>query len=127
MGVWAGTLSSSDFFLLRYSLFIINQWFNSLAHVDMTYICWESRRRTSWKSIISSAYKWYLIVGYLFIIWDIGIIYIIKSKGPNTEPWGTPEVNRAGFDWELPIFIEKVLFLMDIYHCKAILHKPNIN
>ena len=28
------------------------------------------------------------------IYWNnIGIIYIIKSKGPNTEPWGTPEVN----------------------------------
>ena len=86
MGVWAGTLSSSDFFLLRYSLFIINQWFNSLAHVDMISICWESRGGTSWKSIISSAYTWYLIVGYLFMKWDIGIIYIIKSEGPNTDP-----------------------------------------
>ena len=34
---------------------------------------------------------------------DIGIIYIIKSKGPNTEPRGTPEVNRAAFDTKLPI------------------------
>ena len=35
---------------------------------------------------MSSAYKWCLIVGYLFMICDIRIIYIIKSKGPNTEP-----------------------------------------
>ena len=91
----------------------------------MTYICWESSGGTSWKSIISSAYKCYLIVGYLFMIWDIGIIYIIKSKGPTTEPWGTPEVNRAGFDRKLPILKEKVIFLIkDIIHCKAILHKP---
>ena len=110
MGVWAGTLSSSYFFLLRYSLFIIKQRFNSLAHVDMTFICWKSSGGTSWKSIISSAYKWYLIVGYLFMIWDIGIIYIIKNKGPNTDHWGSPEVYRAGFDRELPILIEKVLF-----------------
>ena len=47
---------------------------------------------------MSSADKWYLIVVYLFMICDIGIIYTIKSKGPNTEPWGTTEVNRAGFN-----------------------------
>ena len=75
MGVWAGTISSSDFFLLRYSLFIINQWFNSLAHVDITSICWESSGGTSWNSIISSAYKWYLIVGYLFMIYWNNIYY----------------------------------------------------
>ena len=44
------------------------------------------------------------------MILDIGIIYIIKNKGPNTDHWGTPEVNRAGFDRELSILIEKVLF-----------------
>ena len=48
-----------------------------------------------------------------------------KSKGPNTELWGTPEVNRVEFDRELPILIEKVLFLInDINHCRAIVHKP---
>ena len=59
------------------------------------------------------------------MIWNIGIIYIIKSKGPNTDPWGTPEVNRAGLDTYLPILIDKVMFLIkDINNCRAILHKP---
>ena len=49
----------------------------------------------------------------------------MKSKGPNTDPRGTPEVNRAGFDRELPILIEKVLFLInDINYCRAIVHTP---
>ena len=48
-----------------------------------------------------------------------------KSKGPNTDPWGTPEINRARIDKELPILIEKVMFLInDINHCKAIVHTP---
>ena len=70
---------------------------------------------------MSSVYKWYLIVWYLFMICDIGIIYIIKSEGSNTEPWGTPEINRAGFDTELPILVEKVIFLInDINHWRVI-------
>ena len=51
----------------------------------MTSICWESSEWISWYSIMLSAYKWYLIIGYLFMIWDIGIIYIIKSKGTNAD------------------------------------------
>ena len=46
---------------------------------------------------MSSAYKWYLMVGYLVMIYDIGIIYIIISKEPNTDPRRTPEVNRVRF------------------------------
>ena len=64
---------------------------------------------------MSSAYNWYLIVGYLFMICDIRIIYIINSKGPNTEPWGILEVTRAGFLYRITNFNRKSSILYKGY------------
>ena len=43
---------------------------------------------------MSSAYKWYLTCLNCLITLESGIIYMINSSGPSTDPWGTPVSNE---------------------------------
>ena len=64
----------------------------------------------------------YVISIKIIFIYDIEIIYIIKSKGPNTDHWDTSEVNCDGLDNEVT---DKIVFsIQNINQCRAMSHIP---
>ena len=73
-----------------------------------------------------SAYKWWLIFSKLEINLLRGCVYKINTRGPRTEPWGTPNDRGIGDDKEP--FILTDWFRPDIYDLnqfKIVLEKPN--
>ena len=48
-------------------------------------------------SCVSSANKWYNVL-WCLMTWPNGVMYMVNSTGPNTEPWGTPYFNTVGWD-----------------------------
>ena len=58
---------------------------------------------------MSSAYKLYLILGNLFIIYLMGSRYMENKVGDKIEPCGTPCLSLYGLDIVVFILMEKVL------------------
>ena len=75
----------------------------------------------SWQSL---SYIWYCSPCLLMIL-PRGNIYIVKRIGPNTDPWGTPQVNGELF--EFTPFIRTDCFLSERYdlnHWRATSRTP---
>ena len=71
--------------------------------------CISSRLRgNSTYSWVSSAYMWYLTL-YLANIELIGMQYMVKRRGPRTDPWGTLHSSRCCRETTSPILIASVL------------------
>ena len=82
----------------------------TITVVDWMYLFMDNKNTI--KSWQSSAYIWYCSPCLLMIL-PRGNIYMVKRIGPNTDPWGTPQVN--GMLFEFTPFIRTDCFLSERY------------
>ena len=75
---------------------------------------------------VSSAYRWYS-KPYFLVRSPSGVIYAVKSNGPRTDPWGTPNGTAVGDELSLPIRTNCFLLAKyDLSHSSAATVTPNL-
>ena len=67
----------------------------------LEYSCLMQRTHTEW---LSSAYRWWGIA-CPEIVQLSGVVWRVKSRGPKTQPWGTPKERSALEDRQSPSLI----------------------
>ena len=115
------TSMSSVLLSLSLSMFAVAQALTSLIH---DCIEWSSSDILSGGADIcnckSSANEWCMIECES-IMADKGLIYMVRSIGPRTEPWGTPECTGAKSEQCLLLFLQCFYILHYIFTLKRVM------
>ena len=109
-----GTLKAiaSVFDSFSSSWWSVNHRFRSVTQFPIRWAAFSALvgrlRGNSTYSWVSSVYMWYL-TPCLANIELIGMQYMVKRRGPRTDPWGTPHSSRWWRETTSPILIASVL------------------